>query len=106
MEKQLTDASFEQDVIKSDKPVLVDFWAPWCGPGRMLAPVVEETAKEYEGKAVIGKLNTDENPGTPNRFSVFSIPTFLFFKDGELVDRLVGMVPKGRIEERIRVHTQ
>jgi len=100
-ELQLTDATFEREVLKSDKPVLVDLWAPWCGPCRMLGPVVEELAKEYEGKAVIGKLNTDENSATMENYRVSAIPTLLFFKGGKLVDTKVGVQSKAAIKERL-----
>jgi thioredoxin 1 len=94
MATQFTDSSWEQDVLKSDKPVLVDFWAEWCGPCRMVGPVVDELAKEYEGKAVIGKVNVDFNPKIATDYGIMSIPALLFFKDGKLVDKQVGAVPK------------
>lgn len=101
MATQFTDSSWEQDVLKSDKPVLVDFWAEWCGPCRMIGPVVEELANEYDGKAVIGKLNVDENPDISMNYGVRSIPTLLVFKGGEVVDRIVGAVPKNMIASKI-----
>jgi len=91
-------------VIKSDKVVMVDFWAEWCGPCRMIGPVVEELAKEYDGKAVVGKLNVDENPQVSMNFGVRSIPTILFFKGGKLVDKQIGVVPKSILEQKLKSH--
>lgn len=91
---ELTDANFDELVINSDKPVLVDFWAEWCGPCRMVGPLVEEISKEYDGKAVVGKVDVDNNPGISARFGIRNIPTILFFKGGEIVDKQVGAVPK------------
>ena len=98
---EFSDSNFEQEVLNSDTPVLVDFWAEWCGPCRMIGPLVEELASEYEGKAKIGKMNIDNNPGTPMKYGVRSIPTLLVFKNGEVVDKIVGAVPKTTIAGKI-----
>ncbi|HNY06985.1 MAG TPA: thioredoxin [Bacteroidales bacterium] len=94
---ELNDSNFDELVVKSDKPVIVDLWAEWCGPCRMVGPIVEEIAREYEGKAVIGKLDVDNNPSVTARFGVRNIPTILFFKNGQIVDKQVGAVPKSVI---------
>ncbi|NJL84545.1 MAG: thioredoxin [Chloroflexaceae bacterium] len=90
----VTDASFKEDVLDSETPVLVDFWAPWCGPCRMVAPVVEEIADQYKGRVKVVKLNTDENPSIASQYGIRSIPTLMIFKDGQRVDMVVGAVPK------------
>jgi len=102
MALEITDTNFDELVLKSTKPVIVDMWAEWCGPCRMVGPIVEELAKEYDGKAVIGKMNVDHNPNIPTKFGIRSIPTLLFFKNGQLVDRQVGAVPKATLETKLK----
>ena len=94
MALEITDSNFEEIVLNSDKPVILDFWAEWCGPCRMVGPLVEEIGKEYEGKVVVGKLNVDHNPTVTMKFGIRNIPTVLYFKGGEVVDKQVGAVPK------------
>ena len=98
---ELTDATFESLVLKSDKPVLVDFWAVWCGPCRMVGPIVQEIGEEYGDKVVVGKLDVDHNPETARNFGIRNIPTILFFKNGEVVDKQVGAVPKQKLVEKL-----
>ena len=99
-----TDNAFDQDVLNSDVPVLVDFWAEWCGPCRMMSPTVDAIASEYAGKLKVGKLNVDDNPGTAQRFFVRGIPTLLLFKGGQLVEQRVGAMGKGDVQKMIDPH--
>ncbi len=101
MALEITDANFDELVMKSDKPVLLDFWAEWCGPCRMVGPIVEELSKEYAGKAVIGKVNVDHNPNISMNFGIRNIPTLLFFKNGQVVDKQVGAVPKANLAAKL-----
>lgn len=98
---ELTDGNFESEILKSDKPCLVDFWAEWCGPCRMVGPIVEEIAKEYEGKLKVGKLNVDENNQTAGKYGIMSIPSILFFNGGQMVDQIIGAVPKKHFVEKV-----
>lgn len=101
MTKEVTDLSFENEVVKSDLPVLVDFWAPWCGPCRQLSPVIDEIARQGDGKFKVVKCNIDENPEAPSKYGVRSIPTLMIFKGGNLVDTKIGALPRGALNEWI-----
>ena len=98
---EITDANFEELVLKSDKPVVIDFWAVWCGPCRMIAPIIEEMSKEYAEKAVVGKLDVDSNPNVTSKFGVRNIPTVLFVKNGEVADKQVGAVPRSVLVQKL-----
>ena len=101
MALELTDQNFDEIVLQSDKPVIVDFWAEWCGPCRMVGPIVEEIGNDYEGKAVVGKLDVDSNPAITQKFGIRNIPTVLFFKNGEIADKQVGAVPKNNLVSKL-----
>jgi thioredoxin 1 len=100
---EITDANFEE-ITNTDKPVLVDFWAEWCGPCKMIGPVVEELAGDYEGKAIIGKVDVDSNPSTSAKFGIRSIPTLLVIKNGKIVEKQVGAVPKSVLSQKLEAH--
>ncbi|WP_066637731.1 thioredoxin [Desulfolucanica intricata] len=101
MALEVNQSNFETEVLKSTQPVVVDFWAPWCGPCRSMAPVIEELANDYQGKAKIAKLNVDENQALAGQFGVMSIPTLIFFKDGKAVDQIVGFTPKNKLSQKL-----
>ena len=101
---EVTDANFEQSVLKSEQPVMVDFWATWCGPCKALSPVVDEVANSYNGKAKVYKMNVDQNNSTPMRYGVRGIPTLLIFKDGKVAEQIVGYVPKETIQKALDKH--
>jgi thioredoxin 1 len=101
MSLEITDSNFAEQVEKSDKPVVIDFWAEWCGPCRMVGPIINEIAQEYEGKAVVGKVDVDNNPEISAKFAIRNIPTVLFFKNGQVVDKQVGAVPKGTYVKKL-----
>ncbi len=100
-DKTFTDQNFEDEVIKSNTPALVDFWAPWCAPCRIVSPIIEELAKEYEGKLKVGKVNVDENPNSASRFGIMSIPSIVFFKKGEVVKTMIGAQSKENFKKGI-----
>jgi len=101
MALEITSANFEETVLKSDKPVMVDFWAEWCGPCRMVGPIVDELHTDYEGKAVVGKVNVDDQQEIAAQYGIRNIPTILFFKNGEMVDKNVGVAPKADLAKKI-----
>lgn len=101
---EITDANFDQTVLKSDQPVMVDFWAAWCGPCRALAPIVDDLAARFQGKLKVGKMDVDKNAATPQRYNVRGIPTLLIFKGGQVREQIVGYVPKETIEKAVQKH--
>lgn len=104
MALEFTDANFQNEVISNDQLTVVDFWAEWCGPCRAIGPVVEELAKEYEGQVKVGKLNVDNNPDVSVKYGITSIPAILFIKNGEVVDKQIGAVPKSVLDQKIKAH--
>ena len=103
---EFTDGNFDAEALQADQPVLVDFWAPWCGPCRMVGPIIEELAGAYAGKVKVGKLNTDHNPAVASKYGIRSIPTILLLKDGEVVGNLLGAMPKSEFQKMIDPHLQ
>ena len=101
---EVTDSTFEEEVVKSDMPVLLDFWAVWCGPCNIIVPSLENIAQDYKGRLKVAKMNVDESPMTPSKFSVMSIPTLLLFQGGEIKETIIGAVPQKKIEEAINKH--
>jgi len=101
---EITDGNFDKEVLNSDKPVLIDFWAVWCGPCKMIAPVVEELAKEYDGRLKVGKVDVDNNPEVSMKFGIRSIPTLLVFKGGQVVEQIIGAVPKRNLVDKVLPH--
>lgn len=101
MAVEITDANFDEVVMNADKPVVVDFWAAWCGPCRMVGPIIDELHSEYDGKAIVGKVDVDQNPSVSAKFGVRNIPTILFIKNGEVVDKSVGAVPKAQLSSKL-----
>ena len=99
---EITDANFQETVLQSDKPVIVDFWAVWCGPCRMIAPIMDEIAQEFGDKVVVGKLNVDENPAVTAQFGIMNIPTVLYFKNGQVAEKIVGALPKSKFVEKLQ----
>ena len=106
MEIELTQANFDKEVLEANLPVLVDFWAPWCGPCKMVGPIVKELSEEYSGKLNVGKLNTDESPVIAERYGIRSIPTLIVFKNGKVVEQLVGALPKSQLQKIIVKHLE
>lgn len=101
MTVEVNDSNFEEIVLKSDKPVIIDFWAEWCGPCRMVSPIVEEISEDFKGKVIVAKVDVDSNPGISSKFGIRNIPTIMFFKDGKMVDKQVGAVPKSNLVSKL-----
>ncbi len=101
MTVEVNDSNFEEIVLKSDKPVIIDFWAEWCGPCRMVSPIVEEISEDFKGKVIVAKVDVDSNPGISSKFGIRNIPTIMFFKNGEMVDKQVGAVPKSNLVSKL-----